>query len=137
MTVVGAARVSARLAAAFRAATNATLPYESTGEPYQIAGGDTTRIWRNALNGIRMETMSNKKAAIDIDTRTLEGLLDDLRDLHARLEVELRELDKSPRLSEDYLDHLSEIYTLMTWAKGLAPDLQTEMDRLDDELPDE
>jgi hypothetical protein len=34
-------------------------------------------------------------------------------------------------------DHLSEIYTLMTWAKGLAPDLQTEMERLTDQLPDD
>ena len=84
-----------------------------------------------------MDTMSKQKVALDIDTRTLEGLLDDLRDLHGRLDRELRLLDKSPRLSEAYLDHLSEIYTLMTWAKGLAPDLQTEMERLTDQLPDD
>ena len=81
--------------------------------------------------------MSKPKVVIDIDTRTLEGLLDDLRDLHTRLDGELLQLDSSPRLSEPYLDHLSEIYTLMTWMEGLAPDLQTEMERLDDQLPDD
>jgi hypothetical protein len=50
---------------------------------------------------------------------------------------ELRQLEKSPRLSEPYLDHLSEIYTLMTWVEGLARDLQAEMDRLTDQLPDD
>jgi hypothetical protein len=84
-----------------------------------------------------MSIMSKGKAAIDVDIRTLEGLLDDLRDLRSRLDRELRLLDSSERLSEAYLDHLSEIYTLMTWAKGLAPDLQTEMERLDDQLPDD
>jgi hypothetical protein len=84
-----------------------------------------------------MGIMSKQKVALDIDIRTLEGLLDDLRDLHGRLDRELSLLDKSPRLSEAYLDHLSEIYTLMTWAKGLAPDLQAEMERLDDQLPDD
>jgi hypothetical protein len=54
-----------------------------------------------------------------------------------RLDRELRQLETSPRLSEPYLDHLSEIYTPMTWAKGLAPDLQTEMERLTDQLPDD
>lgn len=84
-----------------------------------------------------MVTMSKQKVALDIDTGTLEGLLNDLRDLHSRLDRELRLLDKSPRLSEAYLDHLSEIYTLMTWAEGLAPDIQTEILRLDDQLPDD
>jgi hypothetical protein len=93
--------------------------------------------WKNGSGGIRMETVSKQKVALDIDTRTLEGLLDDLRDLHRRLDRELRLLDKSPRLSEAYLDHLSEIYTLMTWAEGLAPDIQTEILRLDDQLPDD
>ena len=103
---------------------------------------ETTRLsakstWKKSFDGIRMDTMSRRKVALDIDIRTLEGLLDDLRDLHSRLDRELRQLDKSPRLSEAYLDHLSEIYTLMTWAEGLAPDLQTEMFRLDDQLPDD
>jgi hypothetical protein len=57
--------------------------------------------------------------------------------LHTRLDRELRQLEMSPRLSEPYLDHLSKIYTLMTWAKGLAPDLQAEIDRLTDQLPDD
>jgi hypothetical protein len=81
--------------------------------------------------------MSKRNTTIDIDVRTQEGLLDDLRDLHGRLDRELRQLDKSPRLSEAYLDHLSEIYTLMTWMEGLAPGLRTEMERLDDQLPDD
>ena len=93
--------------------------------------------WKNSFGGIKIGTMSKRKVAVDIDTRTLEGLFDDLRDLHTRLDRELRQLETSPRLSEPYLDHLSEIYTLMTWAKGLAPDLQTEMDRLTDQLPDD
>jgi hypothetical protein len=93
--------------------------------------------WKKSFDSIRMDTMSRRKLAIDIDTRTLEGLLDDLRDLHGRLDRELRQLEKSPRLSEAYLDHLSEIYTLMTWVEGLAPDLQAEMDRLTDQLPDD
>jgi hypothetical protein len=84
-----------------------------------------------------MEIMSKQNATLDIDTRTLEGLLDDLRDLHGRLDRQLHLLEKSARLSEAYLDHLSEIYTLMTWAEGLAPDIQTEILRLDDQLPDD
>jgi len=84
-----------------------------------------------------MVAMSKRNTAVDIDTRTLDGLLDDLRDLHSRLDRGLRQLDSSPRLSEAYLDHLSEIYTLMTWVRGLAPDLQTEIERLDDQLPDD
>ena len=35
------------------------------------------------------------------------------------------------------LDHLSEIYTLMTWMEGLAAFLQTEMEHLDNQLPDD
>jgi len=93
--------------------------------------------WRKSFSGIRMDTMSRRKLAIEIDTRTLEGLLDDLKDLNGPLDRELRQLEKSPRLSEPYLDDLSEIYTLMTWAKGLAPDLQAEMERLDNQLPDD
>jgi len=93
--------------------------------------------WKNSFGGIRMNTMSRRKLAIDIDTRTLEGLLDDLRELHGRLDRELRQLETCPRLSETYLDHLSDIYTLMTWMEGLAPDLKAEMDRLTDQLPDD
>ena len=92
-------------------------------------------VWRNGYASIRMVAMSKRNIAVNIDIRTLEGLLDDLRDLHSRLDRELSQLESSPRLSEAYLDHLSEIYTLMTWVKGLAPDLQTEIDRLDDQLP--
>jgi len=94
-------------------------------------------VWRNGCASIRMGTMSKRNTAVGIDIRTLEGLLDDLRDLHSRLDRELLQLESSPRLSEAYLDHLSDIYTLMTWVKGLAPDLQTEIERLDDQLPED
>jgi hypothetical protein len=103
----------------------------------EMARRSAKPTWKKSFAGIRMGIMSKQKVAVDIDIRTLEGLLDDLRDLHSRLDRELRQLETSPRLSEPYLDHLSEIYTLMTWAKGLAPDLQTEMDRLTDQLPDD
>jgi hypothetical protein len=39
-------------------------------------------------------------------------------------------------LSEPYHDSLAEIYTLMTWLHGLSADVQTEIERLDDQLPD-
>jgi hypothetical protein len=103
----------------------------------EMARRSAKPTWKKSFAGLRMGIMSKQKVAVDIDIRTLEGLLDDLRDLHSRLDRELRQLETSPRLSEPYLDHLSEIYTLMTWAKGLAPDLQTEMDRLTDQLPDD
>ena len=73
----------------------------------------------------------------DIDTRTLDGLLDDLREVEQRLGAALRKLDGSARLSDEYHDALAEIYTLMTWMEGLAPDIQVETDRVDDQLPDD
>jgi len=81
--------------------------------------------------------MSKPKIQSDIDTRTLEGLLDDLREVHQRLGPQLKKLNGAPRLSEEYHDCLAEIYTLMTWLEGLAPDVQTEIERLDDQLPDD
>ncbi len=69
--------------------------------------------------------------------RTLEGLLDDVRDVHARLGTELRKLEGAACLRDAYHDCLAEIYTLMTWLEGLAPDLKNEMDRLTDQLPDD
>ncbi|PYV23663.1 MAG: hypothetical protein DMG27_15070 [Acidobacteria bacterium] len=81
--------------------------------------------------------MDEPKTEASIDVGTLEGLLDDLKDVHRRLGAQLRRLDSVPRLSGEYHDCLAEIYTLMTWLEGLAPDLQTEMDRLTDQLPDD
>lgn len=72
-----------------------------------------------------------------IDTRTLEGLMDDLGEVEQRLGAALRKLDGAVRLSNEYHDSLAEIYTLMTWMKGLAPDIQVEIERIDDQLPDE
>jgi hypothetical protein len=81
--------------------------------------------------------MDESKTKASIDIGTLEGLLDDLKDVHRRLGAQLRRLDSVPRLSDEYHDCLAEIYTLMTWLEGLAPDLQTEMDHLTDQLPDD
>ena len=81
--------------------------------------------------------MDKPKTQPEIDTRTLEGLLDDLREVHQRLGAELRKLDGATRLSEPYHDALAEIYTLMTWLEGLAPDIKTEIERLDDQLPED
>lgn len=72
-----------------------------------------------------------------VDTRTLEGLMDDLREVEQRLGAALRKLDGAVRLRNEYHDSLAEIYTLMTWMKGLAPDIQLEIERIDDQLPDE
>lgn len=81
--------------------------------------------------------MSEPETRSDIDTRTLEGLLEDLREAYTRLGAQLERLSNVPHLSEEFHDSLAEIYTLMTWLEGLAPDLKTEIERLDDQLPDE
>ncbi len=81
--------------------------------------------------------MGIRKTQPEIDTRTLEGLLDDLRDVHQRLDAALRKLEGATRLSEEYHDCLAEIYTLMSWLEGLAPDLKREIERLDDQLPED
>jgi hypothetical protein len=77
------------------------------------------------------------KPKTEIDTRTLEGLLEDLRGVHQRLDAQLRKLDSAERLTEAYHNALAEIYTLMTWLESLAPDIQTEISRLDDQSPDD
>ncbi len=81
--------------------------------------------------------MGRSKTEPKIDTRTLEGLLEDLREAHQRLGLELTKLNGAARLSEEFHDSLAEIYTLMTWLEGLAPDLKTEIERLDDQLLDD
>jgi hypothetical protein len=81
--------------------------------------------------------MDEQKIKTEIDTRTLEGLLEDLRDASQRLNAELGKLERAPGLSEPYHDALAQIYTLMTWFHGLSADVQTEIEQLDDQLPDD
>jgi len=81
--------------------------------------------------------MDEQRIRTEIDTRTLEGLLDDLREVSQRLNAQLGKLERAPRLSEPYHDSLAEIYTLMTWLHGLSTDVQTEIEKLDEQLPDD
>ena len=81
--------------------------------------------------------MDKQRTQAEIDTRTLEGLLDDLKEVHQRLGEQLERLDLAPRLSDPYHDALAEIYTLMTWLHGLSSDVQTEIDHVDEQLPDD
>ena len=81
--------------------------------------------------------MEGSRTQPEIDTRTLEGLLDDLKEVERRLGVALRKHDAAVRLSDEYHDALSDISTLMTWVQGLARDIQEEMERVDDQLPDD
>jgi hypothetical protein len=60
-----------------------------------------------------------------------------LREASQRLNAGLGKLKRAERLSEPYHDALAEIYTLMTWLHGLSADVQTEIERLDDQLPDD
>ena len=69
--------------------------------------------------------MDEQKIRTEIDTRTLEGLLDDLREVSQRLSAELGKLERAPRLSEPYHDALAGIYTLMTWLHGLSTDVSS------------
>jgi len=63
--------------------------------------------------------------------------MEELRSLDGRLGVGLRKLQESERLSEAYHDALAEIYALLTVVQGLASDLKTEIDLLDDQSPDD
>jgi hypothetical protein len=81
--------------------------------------------------------MKKSETQPEVDTRTLEGLMGDLREVESRLNAALKKLDGAARLSNEYHDALAEIYTLMTWMKGLAPDIQVELERIDDQLPDD
>ena len=51
--------------------------------------------------------------------------------------MQLQKLQGAERLGPGYHDALAEIYTLLTVFRGLASDVQTQIDRLDDQLPDE
>ena len=81
--------------------------------------------------------MDKVNVGTSMDRRTIEGLLDDLREAHRRLGVELGKLEGAEPLSDAYHDAVAEIYTVLTWLEGLAPDIKTEVDRLDDQLPDD
>lgn len=81
--------------------------------------------------------MGKLKTEPAIDTRTLDRLLAELKDLHIRLGGELGKLADTPRMSDAYRDRLAEIYSQLTWLECLARDLKAEMDRVDDQLPDE
>jgi hypothetical protein len=81
--------------------------------------------------------MDEHKVQPEVDTGTLDGLVEDLRGLDGRLGAELRKLQEAERLSTGYHDALAEIYALLTVIQGLASDLKTEIDRLDDQSADE
>jgi hypothetical protein len=81
--------------------------------------------------------MDARKVQLAVDTGTLDALIEELRDFDGRLGLQLRKLQRAERLSPGYHDALAEIYTLLTVLQGLASDLQTQIDRLDDQLPDD
>ncbi len=81
--------------------------------------------------------MNKSKVSSVIDTRTLDALLAELADLHTRLGAQMKKLQGAGKLSEPYHDSLAAVYTLLTLLKTLADDIQNEVDRLDDQLPDE
>jgi len=81
--------------------------------------------------------MSKPNTAVTPDTRTLDRLLEELRELHAQIGSNLEKLAVATRLSEPYHDALAALYSQLTLAKCLAEELQTEMNRLDDQLPED
>jgi hypothetical protein len=81
--------------------------------------------------------MSKPNTAVTPDTRTLDRLLEELRELHARIGSDLAKLAEAPRFSDAYHNSLASLYSQLTLAKCLAEELQTEMDRLDDQLPED
>ena len=81
--------------------------------------------------------MSKPNTAVTPETRTLDRLLKELHELHARMDPELAKLAGAPRFSPAYHDALAALYSQLTLAKCLAEELQTEMNRLDDQLPED
>ena len=81
--------------------------------------------------------MSKLKIAVTPDTRTLDRLVEEYRELHANVGSNLAQLAKAPRFSGAYHDALASLYPQLTLAKCLAEELQAEMNRLDDQLPDD
>jgi hypothetical protein len=81
--------------------------------------------------------VDERKAQLHVDTGTVDALIEELRDFHGCLGSQLRKLQGPERLSPGCHDALAEIYTLPTVHQGLASDLQTQVERLDDQLPDD
>ena len=81
--------------------------------------------------------MNRTNPVVTPDTRTLDRLLEEFRDLHARVGSNLAKLAEAPRFSDAYHDTLASLYSQLTLAKCLAEELQTEMNRLDDQLPED
>jgi len=81
--------------------------------------------------------MIKPKTAAMPDTRTLDRLLDEFRELHAQVGPNLTKLAEAPRFSDTYHDTLAALYSQLTLAKCLAEELHAEMDRLDDQLPED
>ena len=81
--------------------------------------------------------MNKPNTAVTPDTRTLERLLEEFRDLHAHVGSNLAKLAEAPRFSDSYHDTLAALYSQFKLAKCLAEELQTEMNRLDDQLPED
>ena len=81
--------------------------------------------------------MNKPKAEPATDTHTLDALLQELKEAHQRLGTKLQKLGRCAPLSDAYHDCLAEIYTDLTLVKCVASDLQSEMDRLADQLPDD
>jgi len=81
--------------------------------------------------------MTKPNTAATPDTRTLERLVDELRELHAQMGSSLTNLAAAVRFSDAYHDTLAALYSQLTLAKCLAVDLQAEIDRLDDQLPED
>jgi hypothetical protein len=81
--------------------------------------------------------MSKPNTAAAPDTRTLDRLLEEFRDLHSDVGANLAKLADAPRFSDAYHDTLADLYSQLTLAKCLAEELQTEMNRLDDQLPED
>ncbi len=81
--------------------------------------------------------MDAPKAQSAIETRTLEALLAELGDIQRRLGPQLEKLESAKRFSDAYHDALAEVYTQLTWLECLARDLKAEIDRIDDQLPED
>jgi len=81
--------------------------------------------------------MSRLKTAVTPDTRTLDRLLEELRELHAQIGSNLEKLAVATRLSGPYHDALATLYSQLTLTRCLAEELQAEMNRLDDQLPED
>jgi hypothetical protein len=81
--------------------------------------------------------MSKSKTVVIPETGTLDRLLEEYRELHKHVGQNLTKLSEASRLSPAYHDALAALYSQLTLAKCLAEELQAEMNRLDDQLPED